>query len=301
LTGHPLERGVPLVPNSFLALPDEENDLSTARTVLVPVPYDGATSYRGGAREGPAAIISASRHLEDYDLESDQEPSKLGIYTHPEIEPHLGSPYEMVERVYQVVGPLVSMGKLVGVLGGDHSIAVGSVRACLEQYADMSVLYLDAHADLRDEYQGTKYSHACTARRIHEMAPLVQVGVRSLSTEEKDYISKQDIPVFLWDPPINIFQPENIVSLLSDNVYVSIDLDVLDPSVMSAVGTPEPGGMVWQEIISLLRQVATSRRIVGFDVVELSPNEGPLACAFIAAKLVYKLIGHATVPHVDTR
>lgn len=295
MTGHSLERDVPLVPNSFLALTDEENNLSTAKTVLLPVPYDGATSYRSGARDGPAAIISASRHLEDYDLESDQEPSKLGIYTHPEIEPHLGSPYAMVERVHQVVGSLVSMGKLVGVLGGDHSITVGSVSACLEQYADMSILYLDAHADLRDEYQGTKYSHACTARRIHEMAPLVQVGVRSLSEEEKNYISKQDIPVFFWPPSIHPFQPENIVSLLSDNVYVSIDLDVLDPSVMPAVGTPEPGGMLWQEIISLLRQVATSRHIVGFDVVELSPNEGPQSCAFTAAKLAYKLIGYATI------
>ena len=295
MSGQPLPGDVPLVPTSFLALTPEETDLSTARVVLLPVPYDSATSYRSGAREGPAAIIAASRHLEDYDPELGKEPSRLGIHTYPEVEPHLGSPEAMAERVYQMVSPLVGMGKLVGVLGGDHSIAVGSVRACLERYPDLSVLYLDAHADLREEYQGSRYSHACTARRIHEVAPLVQVGVRSLSLEEQQYQEAHHIPALLWDPPPSPFRPEEVAPLLSPHVYVSVDLDVLDPSLMAAVGTPEPGGMTWEHVVGLLRQVAEVRRIVGFDVVELCPREGPSACAFTAAKLVYKLTGYATL------
>ena len=301
---------VPLVPSSFLALSPQESALSTSRAVLVPVPYDGATSYRSGAREGPSAIIAASRQLEDYDAELKDEPSRLGIHTYPEVEPHVGSPEAMAERVYQVVRPLIGAGKLVGVLGGDHSVAVGSVRACVERYPDLSVLYLDAHADLRDEYQGSRYSHACAARRIHEMAPpfdrlrtgpgqalvqapLVQVGVRSLSVEERQYIEAHRIPVTFWDPAPAAFRPQEVARLLSPHVYVSVDLDVFDPALMPAVGTPEPGGMAWEQVVGLLRAVAEERRIVGFDVVELCPREGPTACAFTAARLVYKLIGYA--------
>ncbi|MSQ40411.1 MAG: agmatinase [Dehalococcoidia bacterium] len=284
---------VPLVPFSFLALSPQESALSTARAVLVPVPYDGATSYRSGAREGPSAIIAASRDLEDYDAELKDEPSRLGIHTYPEIEPHVGSPDAMVERVERVVRPLVEAGKLVGVLGGDHSVAVGSVRAYLERFPDLSVLYLDAHADLRDEYQGSRYSHACAARRMHERVPLVQVGVRSLSVEERRYIEAKQVPVYFWDPAPAAFRPQEVVALLSPHVYVSVDLDVFDPSLMPAVGTPEPGGMAWEQVVGLLRAVAAERRIVGFDVVELCPREGPAACAFTAARLVYKLIGYA--------
>ena len=172
-------------------------------------------------------------------------------------------------------------------------MAVGSVRAYLERFPDLSVLYLDAHADLRDEYQGSRYSHACAARRIHERAPLVQVGVRSLSVEERQYLEAHRIPVFWWDPPPKAFDPQEVVRLLSPHVYISVDLDVLDPSLMPAVGTPEPGGMAWEQVVGLLRAVAEARRIVGFDVVELCPREGPAACALTAARLVYKLLGYA--------
>jgi agmatinase len=271
-------------------------DGADARVTLVPVPYDSTTSYKSGARHGPRAIITASQQLEDYDLELDRDISEVGIYTAPEVAPDASGPRAMVERVEGVVRSLSAPGKLIGLLGGEHSVTTGAVRALRESYSDLSVLYMDAHADLRDEYMDTPWGHASVARRLHEMCPLVEVGVRSLSTEERRFIREAEVPVVFW-PPDGMSVDEisaRALEALSDQVYVSIDLDVLDPSLMAAVGTPEPGGMAWEEVTGVVRAVAAQRRIVGFDVTELSPGEGPEACAFIAAKLVYKLIGYAT-------
>ena len=304
------------MPLNFLALPQEQSELETARVVVLPVPYDGTTSYRGGAREGPRAIIDASFNLEDYDLELDADVACVGIHTAPRLEPHMEGPFYMVERVKQAVLPFIERGKLVGLLGGEHSVATGHVMALRELYPDLSVLYLDAHGDLRDEYMGTRWGHASVARRISEICPVVQAGVRSVTQEEKDFIAGGNVRTYLWpmvevDPPSALpggrvgdigVNPRTIqqrmvevISLLSGNVYVSVDLDVLDPAIMSAVGTPEPGGMDWHQVTSLLRTVAEERRIVGFDVSELSPSEGPNACAYTAAKLVYKLLAYATL------
>lgn len=286
----------PSLPWSFGALSPEEADPEECRVVVVPVPYDGTTSFKGGTREGPRAIIEASRYLEDYDVELEREVYRVGIYTMPEVEPHVGSPEGMVERVKRVVEPWVSKGKLLALLGGEHSISVGAVKALHESYSDLSVLYLDAHADLRDEYMGSGFSHACTARRIWEICPLVEVGVRSLSQEEMCFIQQERLKVYLqgegrqqgsWDVA-------EVVGGLSGQVYVSIDLDVFDPSLMPAVGTPEPGGMGWEPVLSLLRAVCRERSVVGFDVTELCPGAGPPSCAFIAAKLAYKVMGYAT-------
>jgi agmatinase len=286
----------PSIPWSFAAVGPDETNLEDCRVVVVPVPYDATTSYRGGAREGPRAIIEASRYLEDYDIELKREIYRVGIYTLPELEPHLGSPADMVERVQTMVGPLARDGKLLAVLGGEHSLSVGVVRALREVHPELSVLYLDAHGDLRDEYMGSGLSHACTARRIWEMCPLVEVGVRSISQEEMSLIQEQGIRVYFhgegdrtasWDV-------EEVLKGLSEQVYVSIDLDVFDPSLMAAVGTPEPGGPGWEAVLSLLRAVCKERSIVGFDVMELCPGVGPPSCAFIAAKLAYKMMGYAT-------
>ena len=291
----PESGSTPWIPRNFLALAAEYADLEPARVVLIPVPYDSTTSLRAGAREGPNAMIGASYGLEDYDCELDSDVSLVGIHTTPALEPHMGGPEAMVRRVREAVGGYIRAGKLVGVLGGEHSIAVGSVQAHLESYPDLSVLYVDAHADLRDCYMGTSWGHASGARRIHERCPLVLVGVRSLCLEERDYIRSNALPTFFWPPPGggSSLLPE-IVGRLGSSVYVSIDLDALDPSLMAAVGTPEPGGMGWYQMISLLRGVAESRRIVGFDVCELSPGDGPPACSYTAAKLVYKLVAYAT-------
>lgn len=290
------ERDLPWIPTNFLALLEDQSNLQTARAVLIPVPYDSTTSFRSGAREGPVAIIEASYGLEDYDLELDLDVSTLGIHTTASLEPHVGSPELMSQRVKQAVAGYISPNRIVGILGGEHSLSVGGVGAHLDAYPDLSVLYLDAHADLRDEYLGTSWGHASGARRIHEMCPLVLAGVRSLCPEEKQYLEVNSIPTFFWPPQDSPGKTyiRDIIAGLSPTVYVSVDLDVLDPALMPAVGTPEPGGMDWNQITSLLRAVAESRHIVGFDVCELSPREGPAACSYIAAKLVYKLIAYAT-------
>lgn len=284
----------PWVAQNFLALPQQLSRLADSRVVLVPIPYDSTTSFRSGARDGPGAIIEASYGLEDYDAELDVDVSQVGIHTTPMLEPHMGGPALMVERVRQAVRCYLESGKIVGLIGGEHSLTVGSVQAHLESYPDLSVLYLDAHADLRDEYMGTPWGHASGARRIHQLCPLVLAGLRSLCQEERDYIRSQGLPSYPWPPSADeATLHKSIIDQLGPVVYVSVDLDVLDPALMPSVGTPEPGGMSWQQITALLRRVAESRRVVGFDVCELSPNAGPPACSYTAAKLVYKLIAYA--------
>ena len=226
----------------------------------------------------------------------DSDVSQLGIHTTASLEPHLGGPGLMVQRVREAVSRYTESGKIVGVLGGDHSVAIGSVQAQLGPEPDLSVLYLDAHADLREEYMGTPWGHASAARRLHDLCPLTLAGVRSVCPEERDFIASEAVHTFFWPPKSNDKSfLQGIVDRLSPAVYVSVDLDVFDPSLMPAVGTPEPGGMTWHEVISLLRMVAEARRIVGFDVCELSPGEGPAACSYTAAKLVYKLLAYASL------
>ena len=283
---------VPSTPANFLALPPDQSALATASAVLIPVPIDSTTSFRTGARYGPAAIIAASAALEDYDLELGIDVAELGIHTAPALEPHVGDPEQMAMRVRQAVAHYQSQDKLTGVIGGDHSAAIGSALACLDKYPDLSVLYIDAHADLRDEYQGTGWGHGSAARRISEHCPVSLVGVRTLALEERTFIDQAGLRGCYWPPSDGCL--DNITNALNPQVYVSVDLDALDPSEMAAVGTPEPGGMRWQDLVTLMRQVAEQRRIVGFDVCELAPNEGPPANSYTAAKLVYKLIAYAT-------
>jgi agmatinase len=290
--------GVPVHWGNFLDTPPAESDPAAAQVFIIPVPYDGTASYRGGARDGPRAIIEASRHLEDYDLELDRDVSLVGVHTMPEIAPDLTSPESMVEHVRRVVLSVASQGKLVGLLGGEHTISIGSVQALTQVYPELSVLYLDAHADLRDRYMGTRWGHASVARRLRDICSLVQVGVRSVSEEEMRFIREVQLPVFFRGSATAEASvlARDVLGHLSERVYVSVDLDVFDPSIMSAVGTPEPGGMTWDEVIGLIKAVGEQREIVGFDVTELAPGEGPEACAFTAAKLAYKLIGYATSP-----
>ena len=286
--------GGPWIPANFLALTEAQSDLERSRVVILPVPYDSTTSFRGGARYGPNAIIEASYGLEDYDWELDLDVSEIGIHTTHYLEPQMGAPELMAERIGNNVREFVRAGKIVGVLGGEHSVTIGSVRAQREAHPDLTVLYLDAHADLRNEYLGTAWGHASGARRIHEMCPLVLAGIRSLCPEERDYLRQHSIPTFFWPPKAGLEEYcQEIVSQLGPEVYISLDLDVLDPAIMAAVGTPEPGGMGWHDINALLRMVGESRRIVGFDLSELAPEEGPAACSYTAAKLVYKLISYA--------
>jgi len=273
----------------FAGIPEQYADFETSRVVILPIPYDSTSDWRTGSKDGPMAIIDASEYLELYDLELERETYLCGIHTMPELQPSMSGPEETVNRVYKVASDLVRKGKFVVMLGGEHSLTLGMVKALVEKFPRLSVLQLDAHADLRHEYQGTEYSHACVMRRVLEYCPIVQVGIRSLSLEERQFLDQNEMRPFF--APLEQASTGKILSALSDEVYITIDLDVLDPAIMSAVGTPEPGGMGWYELLSLLRQVAEQKTIVGFDLVELCPREGPASCAFLAAKLAYKLIG----------
>ncbi len=284
-------------PRIFGGIPAADADFETSKVVILPVPYDSTTDWRAGTRDGPLAIIDASQYLELYDHELDREIYRVRIHTLPELQPLMSGPAEMVERVYEVASELLKTGKMLVVLGGEHSLTLGAVKAFRQRFSRLSVLQLDAHADLRDEYLGTKYSHACVMRRVQELCPIVQVGIRSLSQEEHLFLEQNGMrPFYAEGLALDRASLDQMLSALGDEVYVTIDLDVLDPSIMSAVGTPEPGGMGWYEMLALLRAVARKKSIVGFDLMELCPREGPVSCAFLAAKLAYKLIGYATSP-----
>ena len=279
-------------PRNFAALPLEHSDYARSRVVILPVPYDSTTSGWGGAREGPAAIIDASENMELYDIGIGCEPYRVGIHTLPEVAIHAGNPQAMVERIEEIVGELIDDGKFVVTLGGEHTVAVGAARAHDRRIHGPSVLALDANADLRDSYLDSPYNHACTLRRILEVAPVVQVGLRSAEREEHSYIRERGLP-FYSPQEYRRLGPQGVTNLLSDSVYITIDLDAFDPSQVAAVGTPEPGGLLWDEVSDLLEAVARQKRIVGFDVTELAPALGPRANAQLAAKLTCRLIGLA--------
>lgn len=278
---------------NFAGLSPPYCDWERARVVVLPAPYDSSTEWRSGARDGPRAIIDASQYLELYDIESDREICEVGIHTLPELLPDMAGPDRMVQRVYLAAKELISRGKTVLMLGGEHTLTLGAVKAYREKYDALSVLQLDAHADLRDTYLGTNTSHATVMRRVHELCPIVPVGVRSLSQEERQFIDRAGLKIFYASDLISRqVTARQIIAALSEQVYITIDLDVFDPSVMPAVGTPEPGGIGWYEVLELLHEVAQTRQVVGFDLMELSPGEGPVSCAYLGAKLAYRLIGY---------
>jgi agmatinase len=280
-------------PLSFLGLRSPQADFAAARAAIIPAPYDGTTTYRSGTREGPRAILAASRELEFYDEETGTEAYLQGIATLEELAVTVASPRDMVNRVRQAGDFVLDAGKLPVLLGGEHLLSLGMIEALARRHADLTILHLDAHADLRATYQGSPFSNACIMYQALQHAPLVQVGIRSLTREEHQLVRERQIPCFfaqqlcadatLW---------ERIVPLLGPRVYISIDLDVFDPAIMPAVGTPEPGGLGWYEVLRLLRQVIRTRRVVGFDVMELLPQPHSIAADFFAARLVYKLLSY---------
>lgn len=284
--------GAPL-PARFGALPDPLGDVETARAVILPAGYEATTSYGAGTREGPEAILRASRQLELYDDELDWEPCEAGIATLPAWEFDRSAPERPIAQVEALVAAALEGGKFPVLLGGEHAITLGGVRAALGRTPGLGVLQLDAHADLRDVYEGTPYSHACVMRRVSEQAPVVAGGIRSLSAEEARF--RPAHPYLRFPAEALVTHPgltEAIVAALPPRVYVTVDLDVLDPAAMPAVGTPEPGGLGWWDLIRLLRAVFRQREVVAADVVELAPIPGLIAPDFLAAKLVYKLIGY---------
>jgi agmatinase len=292
------DQGQQLSPASknYAAITEEYSGLKRAKVVVMQVPYEKTVTYKKGTVSGPAAIIESSRKMELFDDELNQETYKIGIHTMDPLAVSELKSEEMVDTVYRTTQELLKGGKFPVILGGEHSLSVGSVRASKEMYPNLSVLQLDAHYDMRDEYYGSRFNHGCVARRISEICPIVQLGTRSLSKEEKDFLATQANgkikSVSVYDILETPLWKDVITDSLTENVYVTIDLDVFDPSLMPAVGTPEPGGIGWYETLDLLREVAKDKKIVGFDVVELCPIEGQVASDFLAAKLVYRLLGY---------
>jgi len=265
-----------------------------AKIVMLPVPYEGTVSYGKGAGKGPKGIIEASAHVELYDEELDTLTCNKGISTLPELKPEK-DPKGMIESVYKNTRKIIKDNKFFVMLGGEHSISSGAVRAFKEKYSDLTVLQLDAHSDLREEYNGTPYSHAAVMSRIKDICPAVRVGIRSMCDEEAELIKKERIKIF-WARDImegkNDSWMDEAIKDLSEHVYITFDLDVFDPSILPATGTPEPGGLDWYTVIRFLRKVFKSKNVVGFDVVELSPNKDDIRSDFTAAKLAYKMIGY---------
>lgn len=294
-------------PRSFAALEPEYTDFASARVVVVPVPYDSTTTARAGAREAPQAIIDASADMELYDLVLEREPYRAGICTLPEVAPHSDSPEKMIARLESVIGELVDAGKFAVTLGGEHTLAAAAVRAYAQRVPDLSVLAFDAHADMREEYLDSRFNHACTLRRSLEAVragrrtnprkepTLVHVGLRSATREEHEFLrGDEGIPFF----PAHLYRrmadgPSQVSDHLTDNVYITIDIDSFDPSQVAGVGTPEPGGLFWEDVVATIEEVARHHRIVGFDLTELAPDYGVRANAQLAAKLVYRTIGLA--------
>lgn len=283
---------------NYFGLSAEYSAAEQSRVAIVPVPYEATTSYGKGTAKGPEAILEASQQVELFDDELWVEPYKLGIQTLPPvmIDPQSGADEKPFKALTDVVSPLVEFNKFPIILGGEHALTYGSVAACIEKYPDLSILQIDAHADLRKSYEDNVYSHACISYHLYKLLPqpnIAQVGIRNISKEEADWMEEEQ-------PNINIFWARNqdkwnftdIIWTLSDNVYLTIDIDGLDSGIMPATGTPEPGGMSWYQLMELIKQLCIRKNVVGADVVEYAPIPGLHAPSFLCAKLLYKMIGY---------
>ena len=264
-----------------------------SKIIIVPVPYDATSTYMKGADRGPRAILEASPALEFYDIETKGEAHKLGIYTLPPVITG-DDPEEVTEEVRKCLAKLFAEGRFPVVIGGNHTVSIGAFRAAAGAFSNLTILQLDAHSDLRPIYEGSPLNHACAMARARESAPVVQVGIRSMAAEELPYVDQQRI-FYAHDLWSDNSLYRKALRLLSENVYITIDLDVFDPSVMPSTGTPEPGGPDYREIMFFLRDVIKQRNVVGFDVVELCPSEVNKAPDFMAARVIYQLLSYRFV------
>ncbi len=280
---------------NFGGLPPEFSRFATAKAVILPVPYDLTTSYLPGTRRGPQAILEASRHLELYDEELQRETYKIGIHTLPALEPSAANPEATIARVEEAISWVIDQRKFPVMLGGEHSLTLAPARALLKKHRTFSVLQLDAHADLRATFQGTRFNHACVARRLHELGlNIVQIGIRAISAEEAEFIKRAQNLHVCFDYALRR-EPSKIAQALSklqSPVYITLDLDVFDPALMPAVGTPEPGGLDWYTVLDILKRVSEKHEVLGFDLVELCPLAGLSGPDFLTAKLLYKMLGY---------
>lgn len=274
---------------NFADLPEKYSTLNRSKIAILPIPYDGTSTWMKGADKGPEAILTASAHLELYDIETDSEVYSQGICTLSPVECPAGVE-DMVAQVRKTAEPLFVDNKFVVGLGGEHSVTVGLVQAAMKKYNNLSVLQFDAHSDMRDSYENSPYNHACVMARVKDMCRSVQVGIRSMDKSELKNIDRDRLVLAKDLSKYGIDAASDALDQLSDAVYLTIDLDVLDPAYMPSTGTPEPGGLDWYMLNSIIGRVAREKQIVGMDVVELLPNPHNRAPDFLAAKLIYRAL-----------
>ncbi|MCK0132189.1 agmatinase [Flavobacteriaceae bacterium F08102] len=275
---------------SYAGIPEDYAKLENSKIVLIPVPYDGTSTWQKGADKGPQAFLEASENMELYDIETDSEVYKQGVYlADPVIENK--SPEAMVNEVHKMTKHFLSKNKFVTLVGGEHSLSIGSIRAFNESFDNLTVLQIDAHADLRPEYEGTPYNHACAVFEASQQTNLIQVGIRSMDSIEKTSMDL-DKTFFAHEMIEDDSWMDAAIDLMTDQVFITFDLDALDPSILPSTGTPEPGGMLWYETLTFLAKVFKEKNVVGFDIVELCPNPQEKASDFVAAKLYYKMLSY---------
>lgn len=273
---------------TYAGIPEEFARYETARVIILPVPYDGTSTWGKGADKGPEAFLEASENMEIYDIESDSEVYKHGVFLCEPLDCD-ANPEKMSSQVKAEAIKYYNDGKIFTMIGGEHSVTIGAVMASAEKFPDMSVLHLDAHSDLRPEYNGTPFNHACALHWASQNTNLVQVGIRSMDVIEKPFVKKDKV-FYAEDIACRNNWQQEVIDKLGEKVYLTIDLDYFDPSILAATGTPEPGGMAWYPTLDLLKKLAKQKQIIGFDIVELAPDPAHPASDFLAAKLYYKIL-----------
>lgn len=275
---------------TFAGIPEQYSKLEQSKVVLIPVPYDGTSTWQKGADKGPDAFLEASENMELYDIETNSQVYKQGIFLVDPVTEN-SSPEIMVETVHKVTKNYIKKKKFVTIFGGEHSISIGTIRAFNEMFNDLTVLHIDAHADLRKSYDGSKCNHACAVYEASQATNLIQVGIRSMDSTETS-VMDYDKTYFAQDMATDDNWMDSAIEQMTDNVFITFDLDALDPSIMPSTGTPEPGGLLWYETLEFLKQVFDKKNVVGFDIMELCPNKSNKAPDFLAAKLYYKMLSY---------
>ncbi|RNL91471.1 agmatinase [Sinomicrobium pectinilyticum] len=275
---------------TYAGIPEKYTRIDDARVVLIPVPYDGTSTWQKGADKGPEAFLDASENMELFDIETRTEPYKKGVYLAPPITENT-SPEKMVETVYRTTKSYINQDKFVTIFGGEHSVSIGTIRAFNECFEDLTVVQIDAHADLRPEYEGSACNHACAVYEASRNTNLIQVGIRSMDIAELDHMDENQV-YFAHEIINDDDWMTDAVHQMTENVFITIDLDAFDPSIMPSTGTPEPGGLLWYEALEFLRKIFRKKNVVGFDIMELCPDENEKSSDFLAAKLYYKLLAY---------
>ena len=275
---------------TYAGIPEKFSKIETAKIVLVPVSYDGTSTWQKGADKAPLSFLEASENMELYDIETNTEVYKNGIYL-SDLLSDFKTPENMIETVYKTTKKYIDKNKFVTIFGGEHSISIATVRAFNDSFENLSVLHIDAHADLREVYGDTKYNHACAMYEANSSTNLVQVGIRSMHIDELNVMNKDNV-FFAQEMASNEYWIDDVIEKLSKNVFISFDLDAFDPSILPSTGTPEPGGLFWYETLDFLFRVFKEKNVVGFDIVELCPNEIDRSSDFLAAKLYYKMLSY---------